>query len=176
MPASHVIDIEGVVTIKLSDEEPVFGLCAIVTATVPPNALQDDQFFASVAFNLVGTLDPKHRVLHIQGQLLPQCFILSKSYRPTYRFAIAHYFEGAPHAESSSSRPEDMTRLLSNLNTTLPFLESVCSGSFISFQVCPSLVKLISQLYLLHAWLLASLRPYISCLGSTRTLTYILTS
>ena len=30
--------------------------------------------------------------------------------------------------ESSSSRLDDITRFLSNLNTTLPFLESVYSG------------------------------------------------
>ena len=63
MRAFHVIHINGIVTIELSDKEPVFGLFACATATAPLNALQDDYLIASVAFTLVGTLDPDHCIL-----------------------------------------------------------------------------------------------------------------
>ena len=98
MRAFHVIDIDGIVIIELSDEEPVFGLCALATATVPPNASQDDHLFVSVDFGLIGTLDSNHGVLQIQGQFLLQSFILSKSCHPTGGFAIARCFEGSLHA------------------------------------------------------------------------------
>ena len=63
MRAFHVIDIDRIVTIELSDKESVFGLFACVTATAPLNASQDDQILAPATFDLVGTLDRNHCVL-----------------------------------------------------------------------------------------------------------------
>ena len=63
--AFHIIDIDGIVTIELPDDEPVFGLYALAAATVLPNTSQDDHLSASVAFGLVRTLDPKYKVLQI---------------------------------------------------------------------------------------------------------------
>jgi hypothetical protein len=94
--AFELIDINAVLSLQLTQGEPVITLLGSATATVPQNATPSEAF-ALIEFGLKATLDLSHGQLCIEGDITPRSFLLSSKCHPTGGFALCSWSKESGH-------------------------------------------------------------------------------
>ncbi|KAJ6032598.1 hypothetical protein N7540_003330 [Penicillium herquei] len=93
----EVIDVSAVVSLQLSQGDPVLAILAEATAMVPQTATVE-KAFALIDFGIIATLDLGDGTLMIQGQINPQSFLLSHACHPTGGFALCVWSTKSGHS------------------------------------------------------------------------------
>ncbi|OJJ42075.1 hypothetical protein ASPZODRAFT_41519, partial [Penicilliopsis zonata CBS 506.65] len=94
--AFELVDITAVVSLQLSQGDPVLAIVADATAIIPQSA-SVDKAFALLDFGLKATLDLSDGTLIIQGSLSTRSFLLSKACHPTGGFTLAVWPASSSH-------------------------------------------------------------------------------
>ncbi|KAJ5725999.1 uncharacterized protein N7483_007356 [Penicillium malachiteum] len=92
----EVIDVSAVVSLQLSQGDPVLAILAEATAMVPQTATVE-KAFALIDFGIIATLDLGDGTLMIQGQINPQSFLLSHACHPAGGFALCVWSTHSGH-------------------------------------------------------------------------------
>lgn len=93
----EVVDVSAVVSLQLSQGDPVLAILADATAMVPQSAKSVEDAFALIDFGVIATLDLGHGTLIVQGQINPQSFVLSHACHPTGGFALCVWSDDSGH-------------------------------------------------------------------------------